>query len=93
MSKNKNNQVEELEVIETAVEEVVEETATEGFGAKVWGAVKKHGTKIARGAVILGGLALAFALGKNSADADDEDEADYIDAEFDEIEYGSDDAE
>ena len=84
MEEIKNVNIEEIE----EVEETEMATESEGFMSKVKGGFKKHGKKIALGAVALAGLGIAFCLGKKSGDEEDEEsESEFEDYDVVEIEF------
>ena len=77
MSKNTKKQELAVNTESKAPENQVVEEPKEKLGAKVGNFMKKHGKKIAAGAVVVGGGILGYALGlkkgKDSASDDGED--------------------
>ena len=58
---------ETVEVVET------EETKKEGFVSKVKNGVAKHGKKVGKAALLIGGVALAFVAGKKFGNSGSDD--------------------
>ena len=71
MSEEIKKVVETEEVVSDAEVEKVCESKAKGFISKVGAGFKKHGKKIAAGAVVLGIGAVGFALGKKRSGCDD----------------------
>lgn len=77
MKKELNN----IEEIETVVEEEVMETETkQKFGSKIVGFGKKHGKKIVTGVVVAAVGLVGYALGQKKSDCEEEE---YFDEEAD----------
>ena len=76
------NKVENVELEAIEVEEIVEETKVEGFGAKAKNMLEKHGKKLAIGAGIAAAIGVVIAVVKALATEDECDDGDVIDAEF-----------
>lgn len=83
MEEMKNVNIEEI----NEVEETEMESKPEGFKSKVIGGFKRNGKKIAIGVAAVVGLGVAYALGKGSAGADEEDSDDVEDVDVIEIEF------